>query len=81
MVFIAVCTIFINKGSKVTDVSDLTLANIEALANNESSDGKRIICYNKLEGRQGSSMEDKTWCDDCKERPASKWEKSSECPR
>lgn len=78
--FITITTIFISKKSSVTDISDLALANIEALANGESSGGQRSICYKKLEGNQGAPMQDKTWCTDCKPRPASKWEKSSECP-
>lgn len=62
-------------------LSDLALANVEALADNESGEGQRITCYNNLEGFQGAPMEDKTWCDDCKARPASKWSNSSECSK
>lgn len=62
-------------------LSDLVLANVEALADNESGEGQRITCYNNLEGHQGAPMEDKTWCDDCKARPASKWSNSSECSK
>lgn len=72
----------VNKGMKSNDdLSDLALANVEALADNESGEGQRITCYNNLEGDQGAPMEDKTWCDDCKARPASKWSNSSECSK
>lgn len=65
---------FVGKKSMTLNVSKLTVANIEALANNsESSGGSRITCYNQLEGRQGAPMEDKTWCDECRARPALKW--------
>ena len=63
------------------DLSDLALANVEALASNESDGGQRITCYNNLEGHQGAPMEDKTWCDDCDPRPASKWSNPSECSK
>lgn len=78
IVFIIVGTIICKKASMV-EMSDLTLANIEALANGESGSGQRIICYNKLKGLQGAPMEDKTWCSDCSIRPASEWSQQSEC--
>lgn len=51
---------------------DVVLANIEALSENESNTGRPNICYKVLEGYQGAPMEDKTWCTDCKPRPALK---------
>lgn len=77
--FIVIVTFFISKKPSIANVPDLISANIEALAGGESSDGKRITCYNTLSGDQGAPMEDKTWCDDCKSRPASKWSNGSEC--
>lgn len=78
IVFTTITIISFTNKSSSPDISDLTLANIEALANGESSGG-RITCYKKLKGNQGAPMEDKTWCDDCKARPASEWSQASEC--
>lgn len=79
IVIMAIGAIFLSKEYSASDVSDLALANIEALADNESGGGQRIICYNKLEGSQGAPMEDKTWCSGCEVKPASKWSEKSEC--
>lgn len=76
---LAITGTIICKKSSTVEMSDLSLANIEALANGESSGGQRIICYNKLTGLQGAPMEDKTWCFDCSIRPASEWDEQSEC--
>ncbi len=80
--FIVMISVFCNQKFSTPNVSNLMLANIEALANNgESGGGQRITCYNKMEGHQGAPMEDKTWCDDCTPRPASKWSNPSECSK
>jgi hypothetical protein len=72
----------VNKSMKSdSSLSDLVMVNVEALAITESGGGERIICYNEIEGIKGSPMEDKTWCNDCKARPASKWSIQSECPK
>ncbi|WP_419051733.1 NVEALA domain-containing protein [Parabacteroides goldsteinii] len=80
-IFVVATIVVCSSLSKTTsEMSELTLANIEALANGESSEGgKRVVCYNKLQGLQGAPMEDKTWCESCKPRPASEWSKQSEC--
>ena len=75
----AIAAFNVNLSPNERSLSMIVLANIEALAANESGGGKRITCYNELEGFQGAPMEDKTWCDDCKARPAAKWSRSSEC--
>ena len=69
-----------SKKSEVA-MSDLAMANVEALANGESEGGERIICYRKIEGFQGFPMEDKTWCNECRARPASSWSDKSECSK
>lgn len=76
---IVIAIIFLSKEKPALNVSDLLLANIEALASGETSGGQRITCYKKLDGLQGAPMEDKTWCAECKARPASKWSSPSEC--
>lgn len=74
----AIVTICVSKENPTLNVSDLVLSNIEALANGET-EGERILCYKKIEGFQGAPMEDKTWCSECKARPATKWSDRSEC--
>jgi hypothetical protein len=72
----------VNKSMKSdANLSDLALANVEALADGESGEGQRVTCYNSFEGYQGFPMEDKTWCYDCKDRPASNWSDKSECSK
>ena len=71
----------VNVNSQTKGMSDVMLANVEALANDEGGGGQRVSCYNKIEGFQGAPMEDQTYCGTCKAKPAMKWSDSSECTR
>lgn len=45
------------------ELSDIALANVEALANNEGSDGNMVTCYSSSDAKKGSTYYD---CGDCK---------------
>jgi hypothetical protein len=70
----------VSLNSQKSELSDVMLANVEALAT-ESSNGQQVTCYNTISGQQGSPMEDKTYCGDCKSKPAQTWSNVSECSR
>ncbi|MDR1115979.1 MAG: NVEALA domain-containing protein [Tannerella sp.] len=75
---VAMTTWNVNLGSRTNGMSDVMLANIEALAQ-EGAGNQRVTCYNNFFGLQGAPMEDKTYCADCKDRPAQDWSGPSEC--
>ena len=72
-----VTTVNFGLNSKTSGISDLSLANIEALADDESYTQIRI-CYYGIEGMQGAPMEDRTYCPECSFRPCYKyWNESN----
>jgi hypothetical protein len=70
----------VNLNSLNKNLSAVSLANVEALAD-ENSNGQRYVCYNNITGFQGAIMEDKTYCTTCTSKPCSKWSNTDECTK
>lgn len=62
VVIIAVVTIFAGynmyQSQSTVILSDLALANVEALANNGESGGNKVICYSSSSSKSGASYYD-----------------------
>ncbi len=79
VVAVASISIYPMEEASELDKMDIVLANVEALSDDEANTGRPNICYKMLDGLQGAPMEDKTWCTDCKPRPALQWKNPSTC--
>ena len=67
----------VNVNSQMSGMSVLSIANVEALAQNESGSDK--TCYYQIWGVQGATMEDKRYCPGCEARPCIKWGNPGTC--
>lgn len=85
IVCIVVATIFYlnaNNSLKKDEFSDLLIANVEALASDESGGGQPMNCYSTVENsNDGRPVETVTYCGDCKAVRCTNWSNSGRCMR
>ena len=77
IVSITVFNIRVNLSSD--SLSELALANIEALARNETGAGEKLSCYLTVSNSGSGNQTHQTYCGDCKATLCRSWWDSSEC--
>jgi hypothetical protein len=74
----------VNLNSQSSDLSDVSLANVEALANGESS-SKSIDCWQEISSSHSNAMSaeltHKTYCGECSAKLDRSWSSSSSCSK
>lgn len=78
----AIVTICVSKENPTSNVSDLVLSNIEALASGESDAQQPMDCFSSIQNtNDGRPSETVTYCGDCQPIRCTHWYNDGRCMR
>ena len=75
--FVAAFGVNASLSSKGHNLSDISLANVEALARNEN--GGTLDCWNTISSQGPNASTHKTYCGECKAKICNYWSSASTC--
>ena len=77
LVIVVVTLINVNFNSNKYGLSDVSLANVEALAKNESGDN--LACWKTITSKGEGNLTHVTYCPSCSAEPARGWSNGDGC--